>query len=287
MPPEHEAPVRAFYDHEEDEPRSTRRRRAVADWGVSEDVFDRMPGPRFSRRGEAPPRRRESARGDDPRVEHGEEGRAARGDDARGGHAEDARFDRAAARSDDARGSRGADARLDRGVSRAEDAPGVRGTDARGSRGADVREPRGVDAPERRAEGVRDESRRRRNVDVWVDEDAQARPVIRAEEDEAPQERVADDWFAEPKPVSRTIVIEREPAAGEDLEPLPQPAARATSPDGRRTIVIGGHPDRLPVPRARTPRTAVSRIGPKPDRIVAYAVALGFLLILIAILSSH
>jgi hypothetical protein len=53
MPPEHEARSRAFYDHEQDEPRG-RRRHAVADWGVSEDVFDRMPGPRFSRRGEAP-----------------------------------------------------------------------------------------------------------------------------------------------------------------------------------------------------------------------------------------
>src|SRR4051794_6443271 len=62
MPPEHEAPVRAFYDHEDDEPRGGRRRRVVADWGVSEDVFDRMPSRRFSRRGEEPrdvPRRGE------------------------------------------------------------------------------------------------------------------------------------------------------------------------------------------------------------------------------------
>jgi hypothetical protein len=51
--------------------------------------------------------------------------------------------------------------------------------------------------------------------------------------------------------------------------------------------VIGGHPDRLPLPRTRPPRTAVERIGPRPDRIVAYSVALGMLLILIAILTSH
>src|SRR3954452_460294 len=61
MPPEHEARSRAFYDHEQDEPRG-RRRHAVADWGVSEDVFDRMPGPRFSRRGAEPRRREESPR---------------------------------------------------------------------------------------------------------------------------------------------------------------------------------------------------------------------------------
>src|SRR5690242_7460786 len=100
MPPEHEAPVRAFYDHEEEEPRSPRRRRAVADWGVSEDVFDRMPGPRFSRRGEAP-RRRDIARGEDARGAHRDDARAGYRDDARGAHRDDARSPRA----DDARGA--------------------------------------------------------------------------------------------------------------------------------------------------------------------------------------
>src|SRR3954467_8589154 len=61
MPPEHEARSRAFYDHEQDEPRG-RRRHAVADWGVSEDVFDRMPGPRFSGVLEEPRRREEAPR---------------------------------------------------------------------------------------------------------------------------------------------------------------------------------------------------------------------------------
>ena len=54
-----------------------------------------------------------------------------------------------------------------------------------------------------------------------------------------------------------------------------------------RTIKISGYPDRMPVPRTqRPPRTAVERIGPRPDRIVAYAVALGFLLVLIAVLTT-
>ena len=47
MAPEHEARERAFYDHESDEPR--RRRRPAADWGVGEDIFDRMPSRRFTR----------------------------------------------------------------------------------------------------------------------------------------------------------------------------------------------------------------------------------------------
>ena len=196
MPPEHEARSRAFYDHEQDEPRGGRRRHAVADWGVSEDVFDRMPGPRFSRRGEEPRRREEAPR---------------------------ARFVR-------------------------DDAPRERD-----------------DAP--RADDEAD-------VDAWLDE------------------AVYED-----EPVSRTIVIEREPELDaefeaepviEEIEPLPHeyPPRGHVAANGRRTIVIGGHPDRLPVARTRPPRTAVERIGPRPDRIVGYAVALGVLLILIAILTS-
>src|SRR4051795_5224702 len=51
MAPEHEARLRAdFYDHENGEPR--RRRRPAADWGVDEDIFDRMPSRRFTRRAE-------------------------------------------------------------------------------------------------------------------------------------------------------------------------------------------------------------------------------------------
>ena len=66
------------------------------------------------------------------------------------------------------------------------------------------------------------------------------------------------------------------------------PAPRA--PNGRRTKVITGRPDRAPRPlsvvpaeRRRPPRTPAEWIGPRPDRIVAWAVILGLLLILVAI----
>jgi hypothetical protein len=59
------------------------------------------------------------------------------------------------------------------------------------------------------------------------------------------------------------------------------------APPARRTVTITGHPDRLPVPRAqRAPRSAVERIGASPDRIVGYAVVLGFILVLIAVLTT-
>jgi hypothetical protein len=64
------------FDHEHEEPRSGRRRRPVADWGVGEDVFEQMPRNRFSRAADAPARERRFAREDGERplraVEDGE-----------------------------------------------------------------------------------------------------------------------------------------------------------------------------------------------------------------------
>jgi hypothetical protein len=59
--PEHDVRGdRAVYDHETEDPRSARRR-PVADWGVGEEIFDRMPSRRrFGRTGEVAPHRRES-----------------------------------------------------------------------------------------------------------------------------------------------------------------------------------------------------------------------------------
>jgi hypothetical protein len=80
---------------------------------------------------------------------------------------------------------------------------------------------------------------------------------------------------------SRTIVL------GADGAPEPAREVEAGVSPQRRTVKISGHPERLMVPRTqRPPRTAVERIGASPDRIVAYAVALGFLLVLIAVLTT-
>jgi hypothetical protein len=61
-------------------------------------------------------------------------------------------------------------------------------------------------------------------------------------------------------------------------------------PAGRPTKVITGHPAGAPRPlptvrseRRRPPRTPAEWIGPRPERIVGWAFALGLLLILIAI----
>jgi hypothetical protein len=58
--------------------------------------------------------------------------------------------------------------------------------------------------------------------------------------------------------------------------------------EGRRTVKIGGRPGEFYAPseRRRPPRTVHERLGPRPDRIAAWACALGLLLILIAILTQ-
>src|SRR3954447_332318 len=86
MAPEHDARTRAFYDHEDDE-QSPRRRRAAADWGVNEDIFDRMPSRRFKR--------------SDRRAEHREEPEAHRFERRVSGPSTPARADETPRRDDE------------------------------------------------------------------------------------------------------------------------------------------------------------------------------------------
>lgn len=76
MADHHARPARDdLYDHDHEEPRSGRRRRPVADWGVGDDVFESLPRNRFSRAAEAPPRERRFAREDGERRPRDEERR--------------------------------------------------------------------------------------------------------------------------------------------------------------------------------------------------------------------
>jgi hypothetical protein len=257
--PDYEGHSPAFYDHETEEPRATgRRRRQVADWGVGEDVFDRLPSRRFERRGEE---RRHAARHEDFRREAAE----VRGDESWGD--DEPRFARAW---------------------RDDDAPARRPEEPRFAAAA-----RGDEAPVA--------PQRRRPAADWLAETA-ARD---ATYDSAPQdaENLASWSDADP---ARTIVIggalegeiaptdtgERRTiviggAVEEEIPPRDEIPDAPAGPRERRTIVIGGHPDGLPVIRQRRPpRTAVERVGSRPDRFVAYTVAMGFLLILIAILTT-
>src|SRR4051794_41809397 len=86
MAPEHEA-QRAFYDHESDEPH--RRRRPAADWGVGDDIFDRMPSRRFTRADRRAEHREDDTRRFARAESNGAPRRGERADDAARGERAD------------------------------------------------------------------------------------------------------------------------------------------------------------------------------------------------------
>ena len=219
MAPEQEARQRA---HESDEPR--RRRRPAADWGVGEDIFDRMPSRRF-RRGRAEHQEiviRRADAGGEPEVAHyaGEN------------YVEPAR--QVAADWDEAprRGAAGTRLRV-RGSARA----GVPPRLGRGSAPGCRRVRRRGSAPHGRCR-TDDEPRRpagnpapRRRVESWLDDED--RPLVRGE--------------------SRTIVLSRDPEPEYVVE---APYAMEMPPEGRRTIRSAATPTACPpsAPHGRSAR---------------------------------
>jgi hypothetical protein len=308
MAPEHDARTRAFYDHESDEP-SPRRRRAAADWGVNEDIFDRMPsrrfaradrraehhddfdGHRFERRVSGPSRPAGAWSDEAPRGEDtwGSEPQPLRRDDWADDHerrqiaprrGDWPDRDEAPRRAADARGTTDEWAAPARADTRRDGAPGTRDEWAAPARAETRRDgARGTtdDFPAQR--------RTRRPAESWTVTD-----------DHVPVEdgkRSIDSWLAPDAGQelalapgeSRTVVLETTPEAAVVTE-LAEPEF-AEAPPVRRTVTITGHPDRLPAPRAqRPPKTALEHIGASPDRIVGYAVLLGFVLVLIAVLTT-
>jgi hypothetical protein len=132
------------------------------------------------------------------------------------------------------------------------------------------------------------------------------------EEDELAAAPPLDEWDgADPAPASpeppldelerqaehEPPIAEREPRRSEAAERVAERGpARAGGVPGRRTVVIGrsGRPEFpsaeapfVSVSRRRPPQTVAERIGGQPERIVAWAFALGMLLILIAILTAN
>jgi hypothetical protein len=108
--------------------------------------------------------------------------------------------------------------------------------------------------------------------------------------------RALVDWSAELGLADRPV---DDWTAGDDLDFTPRPPRRritgaVEAPPVRRTIAITGHPERMrEVPRlreierrSRSTRGPMDRVASRPDRIAMWAVALGFVLILIASASS-
>ncbi|MDA0167705.1 hypothetical protein OJ998_01300 [Solirubrobacter taibaiensis] len=306
MAPESEARERALYDHES-EPR--RPRRAAADWGVNEDIFDRMPS-RFGRVERRPEHQEIVLRRD---VDHTSVA-VIELDGGRFEREEAAAWTRETGRGEPVRGSD------DREARRAETVARIRGEAGRGEPMARVRAEAGSGEPVARVRGEAGREARGAGA-VWThgDEVERGAPVrgdapgrvtartertSRSETGELDPRAAArammswgEDLDDEAAPMvpgeTRTIVLSRddEPQYDEFADAPRRDTSdfEALSAESRerKTIKISGHPDRLPAPRTqRPPMTVAERIGHRPDRIVGYAVALGFLLVLIAVLTT-
>jgi hypothetical protein len=256
--PDHEARGRAVYDHDNEEPRPAgRRRRQVADWGVGEELFDGMPGRRFERRPH-----QEIPRGD---AGDGRRTIVIETGDAEVAHEIPPAADEEFASRDEALRARERHDELWAG-----DEPFA---DARAESAERPAESWASDDPPFGSDGA-----------------ATDEPPVsgsRAAAGEAAQDRwaAADAWAAEHDLAD----------AGRELAPEAD-APRADSivrggQEGRRTVKIGGRPAQFHGPparaRRRPPRTVHERLGPRPERIVAWAFVLGLLLILIAIATAN
>lgn len=248
---EHEARARAVYDHDEDdEPRPTgRRRRQVADWGVTEELFDGMPGRRFDRRGE------------DHRIPRGgaDDGRRTIVITQSGPVEPPATVDEEyASREDALRAKRQHDAVW------AGDEPFA--TDEHGP-AERAGEP--VDETSPAADGGF--ATRAGGFATRADEFA-----ARADEFAARHDELAARHHDELAARHDDVVAGREDGIVRG------------GVEGRRTVKIGGRPGEFQQsPTRRRPAPTIhDRVGPRPDRIAAWACALGLLLIIIAIATA-
>jgi hypothetical protein len=55
---------------------------------------------------------------------------------------------------------------------------------------------------------------------------------------------------------------------------------------GRRTVTITGHPGGVPVAR-RPSRTLDERLAHRPERVASWTCVMGFLMIVLAVLTAH
>jgi hypothetical protein len=165
--------------------------------------------------------------------------------------------------------------------------------------------PRERPAPSAEEEfASRDEALRARVQDdeLWAGDEAFADAPAAADEadegDEAAEDRwTGDGWADESAPADdRWAAAEawaaRGDAVGADEIARPRDDGNVRGGvDGRRTVKIGGRPMEFHgtagTGRRRPPRTVHERLGSRPERIVAWAFALGILLILIAIATQN
>lgn len=144
---------------------------------------------------------------------------------------------------------------------------------------------------------------------IVIDDDAVVEPPLEDEEFASREEALraqeehdavwaGDEPFADRATAHEDSFADRAPTSEDPAAPVAEGLAAAPRPtdgivrggvEGRRTVKIGGRPAEFHgAPARRRPaRTVHERVGPRPDRIAAWAFALGLLLILIAIATAN
>ena len=255
--PDHEARGRAVYDHDNDEPRSTgRRRRPAADWGVGEEIFDHMPRRRFAR----------------------EESNRRPGHEIPRGGADDGRRTIVIGEDDDhlppptkpAQRKQTTEefASREEAIRAREEHDAVwAGDEPFAPEPADFDEPEPADADD--------------GDDLAGPRGGERDETLARGYDSA----VRDEGGA----LARDSAVARSGARGGDEGAATrQPEMIADRRvEGRRTVKIGGRPGEFATPaRRRPPRTVSERVGHRPARFAAWAFALGLLLIFIAVATA-
>ena len=147
----------------------------------------------------------------------------------------------------------------------------------------------------------RDEALRAREAhdELWDGDEPFAEEraaMLDAPEAAAGEDATADDPWADDAPAAEDRWAAADAWAAGQSSPLEEDPARTDeivrgSQTGRRTVKIGGRPAEFhgtPAhARRRPPRTMHERLGPRPDRVAAWAFALGLLLILIAVATAN
>ena len=157
-------------------------------------------------------------------------------------------------------------------------------------RGDDHRIPRGGADDGRRTIVIAEGEAPKAEPPAVLDEEFTSREdAIRAREQH-------DAVWAGDEPFAEATREEVEPPLAEqrDLAEAVTPEPRGSADgivrggvEGRRTVKIGGRPAEFHSAPRRPSRTVHERVGPRPDRIAAWAFALGLLLILIAIATAN
>ncbi len=117
------------------------------------------------------------------------------------------------------------------------------------------------------------------------------------EHEAGPRRRQADDWGIDtsfPRERGRRFSHAQGATSRSRLHPVEDEAPVFVESEERRTIRINGRPGELSeiapfvssAARHRPPRTFEERLAGDPTRIIAWAFALGMLLILIAVVTS-